>query len=107
MAASDLVAGKAGPTFMYETIMLEKPFLATFYIPGQETLNLRFIERNNLGWVCLEAGAQKQLITRLASDPGIMAEKVTSIRAFKAWNMQMNQAVYPLIERLVQKQRSA
>ncbi len=107
MAAADLVAGKAGPTFMYETIMLEKPFLATFYIPGQETLNLRFIERNNLGWVCLEAEAQKQLITGLASDPDIMAEKVTSIRAFRAWNMQMNQAVYPLIERLVQKQRSA
>ena len=107
MAAADLVAGKAGPTFMYETIMLEKPFLATFYIPGQETLNLRFIERNNLGWVCLEAEAQKQLITRLARDPAIMAEKVNSIRAFRARNMQMNQAVYPLIERLVQKQRSA
>ena len=101
MAAADLVSGKAGPTFIYEAIMLEKPFLATFYIPGQETLNLGFIERHNLGWTCLEAEAQQQLITRLASDPALMAEKVSSIRALRAWNIEMNQGIYPLIERLI------
>jgi UDP-N-acetylglucosamine:LPS N-acetylglucosamine transferase len=104
MAAADIVAGKAGPTFLYETIMLEKPFLATFFIPGQETLNLRFIERHNLGWVSLEPAAQQQMITRLASDPTIIAERVNSIRAFKAWNIEMNQHIYPLIEHLIQKE---
>ena len=107
MAAADLVSGKAGPTFIYEAIMLEKPFLATFYIPGQETLNLGFIERHNLGWTCLEAEAQQQLITRLASEPALMAEKVSSIRALRAWNIEMNQGIYPLIERLMQKQQSS
>ena len=101
MAAADLVVGKAGPTFIYEAIMLEKPFLATFYIPGQETVNLQFIERHNLGWVCLEAEAQQQLVTSLARDPALMAEKVNSIRAYRAWIIQMNQRIYPLIEHLV------
>jgi UDP-N-acetylglucosamine:LPS N-acetylglucosamine transferase len=102
MAAADLVIGKAGPTFIYEAVMLEKPFLATFYIPGQETVNLAFLERHNLGWVCLEGEAQKQLITRLAADPALLTEKVNSIRAFRAWNIQANQTMYPLIESLVQ-----
>lgn len=101
MAAADLVAGKAGPTFIYEAIMLEKPFLATFFIPGQETLNLAFIERHNLGWVALEGEAQKHLVTRLATDPALLAEKIDSIRAFRAWNIQVNQTMYPLIKSLI------
>ena len=98
MAATDLVVGKAGPTFIYEAIMLEKPFLATFYIPGQETLNLQFIERHNLGWACLEVENQQQLVTKLARDPAIMAEKVDNIRAYRAWNIQVTRSIYPLIE---------
>ena len=101
MAATDLVVGKAGPTFIYEAIMLEKPFLATFYIPGQETLNLQFIERHNLGWACLEVEDQQQLVTKLARDPAIMAEKVDSIRAYRAWNIQATRSIYPLIEGLI------
>lgn len=101
MAAADVVIGKAGPNFISEAVMLEKPFLATSFIPGQETPNLAFLERYNLGWVCLEPAAQQRLITQLASDPQGIAEKVNSIRAYRAWNIQANQDINPVIEGLV------
>src|SRR5207302_35600 len=72
MAAADVIAGKAGASFISEAFMLEKPFLITAFIPGQETPNLQFIEQHNLGWVCLETGAQNELLIKLASNPGMI-----------------------------------
>src|SRR5436309_1278474 len=86
MAAADVIAGKAGASFISEAFMLEKPFLITAFIPGQETPNLQFIEQHNLGWVCLETGAQKDLLIKLASNPGMIAAKENSIRFYKSWN---------------------
>ena len=80
--------------------MVEKPFLATAFIPGQEAPNLQFIERHNLGWVCLETTAQKELLARITSNPAMIAEKMESIRAYKAWNVQANQNICPIIDRL-------
>jgi UDP-N-acetylglucosamine:LPS N-acetylglucosamine transferase len=97
MAAADVIIGKAGPNFIAEAVMLEKPFLATTFIPGQEAPNLAFLERHSLGWVCLEPAAHQDLIARLASDPVAVAEKVNSVRAYRAWNMQANQGIYPVI----------
>ncbi len=101
MAAADVIAGKAGASFISEAFMLEKPFLITAFIPGQEAPNLQFIERHNLGWVCLEPTAQKEMLARITSDPMMMAEKVDSIRAYKAWNMQANQDICPIIDLLL------
>lgn len=101
MAASDLIVGKAGASFLTEAFMLAKPFVVTTFIPGQEASNLSFLMRHNLGWVCLEAGALKQLLTAIASDPTMMAEKVVSIQAYREWNMQANQQLYPVIEGLL------
>jgi UDP-N-acetylglucosamine:LPS N-acetylglucosamine transferase len=104
MAAADVIAGKAGASFISEAFILEKPFIVTAFIPGQETPSLQFIERHNLGWVCLETTAQKALFTRLASNPNIIAEKLDSIRAYKAWNMQANQHIRPLIDQLLSQE---
>jgi UDP-N-acetylglucosamine:LPS N-acetylglucosamine transferase len=101
MAVADIIAGKAGASFITEAFMLEKPFLATTCIPGQETPNLRFIERYNLGWVCLEPAGQRELLAALARHPGIIAEKTASIRDYKAWNTEANQAIVPVIDRLL------
>ena len=101
MAAADVIAGKAGASFISEAFMLEKPFLVTAFIPGQEAPNLQFIRRHNLGWVCLERAAQKELFFSMVANPTMIAEKVASIRAYKAWNMQVNQAIGPIIDRLL------
>ncbi len=101
MAAADVIAGKAGASFITEAFMVEKPFLATTYISGQETSSLPFIERHNLGWVCLEPAAQRELLGSLISNPALIAEKADSIRTYKAWNMQANQTIQPTIEQLL------
>ncbi len=103
MAAADVIIGKAGPNFIAEAMILEKPFLATSFIPGQEAPNLTFLERHNLGWVCLEPVAQYHLLAKLASDPAALAEKVNSIRVYRAWNMQANQGIYPVIAGLISR----
>ena len=101
MAAADVIAGKAGASFITEAFMLEKPFLVTALIAGQETPSLRFIERYNLGWIALQTAAQQELLAKLASNPEMIAEKVKSIQAYKTWNVEANQAIQPLIARLL------
>lgn len=100
MAAADVIAGKAGASFITEAFMLERPFLATAYVRGQETPNLRFIEQHNLGWVCLKTSAQQQWLRDIAHNPALIAEQRKAIQAYKALNMQANQAIVPLIDRL-------
>jgi processive 1,2-diacylglycerol beta-glucosyltransferase len=101
MAAADVVIGKAGPNFIAEAIMLGKPFIATAFIPGQEAPNLRFLERHNLGWVCLAAATQQRVITSLVNDPSALTEKANSVRAYREWNLRANEQIYSVIERLV------
>ena len=101
MAAADMIVGKAGASFISEAFILEKPFLVTTFIPGQETPNLRFIEQHNLGWICLEPAAQQELLVKLVNSPKMIAEKVESIRAYKIWNQQANQEICPIIDSLL------
>ena len=102
MAAADVIVGKAGASFISEAFILEKPFLVTTFIPGQETPNLRFIEQHNLGWICLDVPALQQLLVKLVNSPEMIAEKVESIRAYKTWNRQANQDIRAIIERVLE-----
>jgi UDP-N-acetylglucosamine:LPS N-acetylglucosamine transferase/membrane protein DedA with SNARE-associated domain len=103
MAAADIIVGKAGASFISEAFLLEKPFLVTAIISAQEGPSLKFIERYNLGWVCLETEAQQALLTKLATNHTMLAEKVQSIRTYKTWNMQANQEIGTIIDRLLMK----
>jgi UDP-N-acetylglucosamine:LPS N-acetylglucosamine transferase len=101
MAAADIIAGKAGASFISEAFMLEKPFFVTTFIPGQETPNLRFIRSHNLGWVCPEPTAQRELLCKIADNPKLITEKAESIRRYKLWNKQANQNIPLIINQLL------
>lgn len=101
MAASDMIAGKAGASSLTEAFILGKPFLITSIVPGQETPSLRFLERHNLGWACLHPRDQQQLITALFKNPAMLEEKISSVRAYRAWNLQANQTISSIIDRIV------
>ena len=101
MVAADIIVGKAGASFITEAFMLEKPFLVTTVIPSQEGPSLQFIERYNLGWICLTAATQRELLVKITNNTAMIAEKVRSIRAYKEWNMQVYQEVGPVIDRLL------
>lgn len=98
MQAADVVMGKAGPNMLFETVTLGKPFIATAYIPGQEEVNLEFIERYGLGWVALNGKAQRALIESLICD----SEKLSAMRESVERYRQMNTEATQQIPRLVQ-----
>src|SRR5579859_684464 len=71
MAAADVIAGKAGASFISEAFTMEKPFIVTSFIAGQERPNLRFIEQHKLGWVCLDSTSLQKLLARIVQDPAL------------------------------------
>ena len=101
MAAADVIAGKAGASFISEAFTLGKPFVVTSFIPGQESANLHFVEQHKLGWICLEPASLQSLLAALTKDPALLAEQVSSIRAYNAWNRQANEDICAVIDRLV------
>jgi UDP-N-acetylglucosamine:LPS N-acetylglucosamine transferase len=101
MAAADIVVGKAGPNTIIETVMLEKPFIATAFIPGQEAPNLAFLERHNLGWVCLEREVQESLILQLATDPTLIAAKMPDIQRYRAESLKARRLIPTVIDQLI------
>jgi UDP-N-acetylglucosamine:LPS N-acetylglucosamine transferase len=86
MAAADVVMGKAGPNMLFEAVTLGKPFIATTYIPGQEKVNLQFIQRHQLGWVALTAPAQRDLLNTLVTQPTILTTQVAAVDKYRQWN---------------------
>jgi UDP-N-acetylglucosamine:LPS N-acetylglucosamine transferase len=102
MALADVIMGKAGPNMLFETVTLGKPFIATTYIPGQETPNLDFIRRYHLGWVALNAGDQAALIHKLAHEPAMLAAQTNSVDAYRRWNLERLETVLPQVQQLVE-----
>jgi processive 1,2-diacylglycerol beta-glucosyltransferase len=101
MAAADIVMGKAGPNMMFEAITLGKPFVATSYIPGQEEVNLEFIQRHGLGWIALRKQEQHDLIEALICAPEKRKEKLVSVEKYRNQNTQATQTIPALIDRLL------
>lgn len=97
MAAADIVMGKAGPNAIFESASLGKPFVATAYIPGQEEINLEFIQRHMLGWVALKPEEQRELVTQLATNPAQLQAMSEKVSEYSLWNRQANELIAPLI----------
>ncbi|MEX1018984.1 MAG: glycosyltransferase [Litorilinea sp.] len=103
MALADVVMGKAGPNMLFETVTLGKPFIATTYIPGQETPNLDFIRRHQLGWVALEPREQTTLIRALIQDSALLQAQMHSVDLYRRWNLSRLDTVLPQAQALVGK----
>jgi UDP-N-acetylglucosamine:LPS N-acetylglucosamine transferase len=101
MAAADVVLGKAGPNVLFEAVALGKPFIATTYIPGQERANLAFIQSHGLGWVALDATAQRQLLATLVANPSQLRAMEASVRRYHEWNAAAVASIPGLVGRLV------
>lgn len=101
MAAADVIMGKAGPNTLLEAVTLQKPFIATAYIPGQEEANLEFIQRHRLGWVALHPAEQQQLLHRLLAQPALLQEMSSSVEAYCSWNLEANQQIPAIVDDLV------
>lgn len=70
--ASDLVASKAGPNILFETIASGKPFIATNHIEGQENGNLEFIKSTQSGFIEENPTKAAQLIIEITKNPSLL-----------------------------------
>jgi processive 1,2-diacylglycerol beta-glucosyltransferase len=101
MMAGDVVMGKAGPNMLFETVTLGKPFIATAYIPGQEEVNLEFIERHELGWVALNHRDQRELIQSLIEEPGKLDAMCTTVERYRKMNTEGTREIPQLIKTII------
>jgi UDP-N-acetylglucosamine:LPS N-acetylglucosamine transferase len=101
MAAADLIMGKAGPNMLFESVTLGKPFVATTYIPGQETPNLAYIREHGLGWVALDPAAQQRLIHELLVDPERLATVTNTVARYASWNLESTAAIPNIVHQIV------
>jgi UDP-N-acetylglucosamine:LPS N-acetylglucosamine transferase len=107
MMAADVVMGKAGPNMLFEAVTLGKPFIATSYIPGQEEVNMEFIERHHLGWVALSAPEQRALIESLMQNPERLKEMRSSVSTYSRWNNTAAETLPGLVEGLLKMKRDS
>lgn len=91
LSASDLVVGKAGPNFLFESIHTLRPFLATGCLPGQEEGNLDFIRDSHIGWV--EENPQKAaaIIEKLSQNPSSLSQLIGNIQLVKSQHINAAQ----------------
>ncbi len=101
LASADIIMGKAGPNMLFESVTLGKPFIATTYIPGQETPNLQFIRDHGLGWVALRAEEQYTLVKALATGQEGLEERRTRVERYRRWNTQATESIPALIKGLL------
>ena len=102
IAAADVVMGKAGPNMLFESVTLGKPFIATAYIPGQEEVNLEFIQRHGLGWVALLTPEQRELLGKLSASPNMLTEMKKTVDAYRWKNNEAANTIPALIDSLVE-----
>ncbi len=101
MGAADVIMGKAGPNMLMEAVTLGKPFIATAYIPGQEEANLEFIRRHQLGWVALEPGQQRDLLSRLVEKREELHAMEATVAAYQEWNTNHVGLIIPVLDGLL------
>jgi UDP-N-acetylglucosamine:LPS N-acetylglucosamine transferase len=101
MAAADVIMGKAGPNALFESVTLNKPFIATSFIPGQEQENLSFIQRHGLGWVALRPQEQLSLLTTLIHNANEMKAMSSTIEEYRCWNAAANRRIIQLVHALL------
>lgn len=82
--------------------MLGKPFIATTYIPGQESPNLAFIQRHGLGWVALTAAQRHTLLARLVRTGEALDAMSASVNAYRQWNLQATASIAPALRALLE-----
>jgi 1,2-diacylglycerol 3-beta-galactosyltransferase len=65
MRAADLVVTKAGPGAIAEALATGVPMVLTGYLPGQETMNVRFVTESGFGLYAPRPEELRQAVTRI------------------------------------------
>lgn len=75
LAGCDIVFGKAGPNFLFDTVACEKPFVAITHIGGQEDGNIDLIVKKGLGWIREKNRASGKFFLKFLENPEYYQKK--------------------------------
>lgn len=76
MLSSDIAFTRGSPNTMMEAVMCNTPLIITGALPGQEEGNPEFFQKNNLGIICEEVPALKNLVAHLLKDDAKLLNKI-------------------------------
>jgi len=88
IGASDIIFGKAGPNFLFDTVACQKPFVAITHIGGQEDGNIDLIRKKNLGWVREKSSDLVNFLYQYLDDPKYFENKFKKSIKKEALNNQ-------------------
>ncbi|MDD2225284.1 MAG: glycosyltransferase [Candidatus Shapirobacteria bacterium] len=75
LGASDIVFGKAGPNFLFDSVACQKPFVAITHIGGQEDGNIDLIKKKKLGWIKEKSDELVKFLNQYLDDPKYFEKK--------------------------------
>jgi len=75
LSACDIVFGKAGPNFLFDSVAMGKPFVAITHIGGQEDGNIDLIREKGLGWVKEKKGEASRFLLDYLDRPKFYNKK--------------------------------
>ncbi len=90
LSSSDIVVGKAGPNLLFESIHLNKPFLATGCLPGQEEGNSKFIINQKIGWVEDDVSKVVNIIQKVILNPKSLDSKIINLKKISSQHRNTN-----------------
>lgn len=99
--AADVVVGKAGPNLLFESVAARKPFVAVTHISGQESGNLKLIERENIGWVAEEREVFGNLFERIVFEKGFLESKQSGLERLARRNLEGTRKFRGLVKELM------
>lgn len=75
LGVSDIIFGKAGPNFLFDSVACQKPFVAITHVGGQEDGNVDLIKKKKLGWVREKSGELVNFLYQYLDDPRYFENK--------------------------------
>jgi UDP-N-acetylglucosamine:LPS N-acetylglucosamine transferase len=75
LGASDIVFGKAGPNFLFDSVACQKPFVSITHIGGQEDGNVDLIRKKKLGWVREKSSHLVEFLYEYLDNPKYFEDK--------------------------------
>lgn len=103
LSACDIVFGKAGPNFLFDTVAVGKPFVAMTHIGGQEDGNIDLIKKKKLGWIREKNGEISNFLFEFLENPIYFEKKFEKEIKVEG---EKNKETLPMIGGMVVKELS-
>jgi len=101
MQAADVIAGKAGPNMLFESIATKTPFFAITHVSGQEDINLEIIQNKELGFVEENILGASKLLEKIIIDPSILDTFYNPVEKMAAYNKKSGTRLLKIIKKLI------